>query len=156
MSGQKRPPHDVGFVVQDLVNRISHRGGETLAIMGEAQVNLQQVLILMRLREAGAQSVSGVAADLNLSRPAASLAIERLVQLGLAARVEDGVDRRRRIVSLKAEGARLIERLIEARAKEYETALADIALPLRHKLAAVVSEVLMALRNAGGGAVGPH
>ena len=139
----------IGFVVQDLVNRISHRGGATLTLMSEAQVTLQHVIIMMRLHESGAASVSGVAADLNLSRPAASLAIERLVHLGLVRRVEDAVDRRRKIVNLEKKGLHLIRRLIEARAAEYEAALAPTPPSLQRKLAAVIAEVLATLRNPG-------
>lgn len=148
MSRREPSSNCVGFAVQDLVNRISHRGGVTLALMTEAQVTLQHVLILTRLRELGANSVSGIAEDLNLSRSAASLAIEHLVQLGLTTRVEDAADRRRKIVNLNDKGARLVERLIESRAAEYEAALTTIAPPLRRKLAAVVAEVLDALGNA--------
>lgn len=135
-----------GLVVQELVNRISHRGGATLAIMGAAQVTLQHVLLLTRLREAGTRTVSALAEDLNVSRPTASLAVERLVQLGLAGRAEDADDRRRKIVNIEEKGTRLLERLTAARAAEYDAALNKLSPALREKLAAVAVQVLDELR----------
>ena len=145
MSALVSPP--AGRALQELVNRVSHRGGAALAIMGEAQVTLTQVMLMTRLDEGGALSVSQLAEGLNLSRPAASQAIERLVRLGLITRIEDPEDRRRKIVSLGPDGARLLGRLVDARTAEYSAALNRAPAALQAKLAAILVEVLESLAH---------
>lgn len=58
-----------------------------------------------------ALTVGQLADTLGIGKPAASILVERLVQLGLVARTEDAQDRRRALVSLTAEGADLATRL---------------------------------------------
>lgn len=83
-------------------NRVSHKSGETRRIMAEAQVTLQQVLLLARLHEASSSSASGLAATLRLSLSAVSQAVDRLVRMELVSRMEDGVDRRRKRIATTA------------------------------------------------------
>ena len=58
-----------------------------------------------------ALTVGQLADTLGIGKPAASILVERLVQLGLVARTEDAQDRRRALVSLTAEGSELATRL---------------------------------------------
>ena len=53
-----------------------------------------------------------LAARLNVDRNTASVVVEQLVKLGLAARQVNGADRRSRLLSLTAKGKRLYERLL--------------------------------------------
>ncbi len=41
---------ELGGLLQELVNRVSHGQGKTLAVLEEASVTLQQVLLLRRLQ----------------------------------------------------------------------------------------------------------
>ena len=56
-------------------------------------------------------NVSGLAEALALSKPTASMLVDRLVQLGFVARTEDPDDRRRTLVTPTPEGAALVLRL---------------------------------------------
>jgi DNA-binding MarR family transcriptional regulator len=58
-----------------------------------------------------ALTVGGLAEALRIGKPAASILVERLVQLGLVTRAEDVADRRRTLVRLTPEGETLAARL---------------------------------------------
>ncbi len=58
-----------------------------------------------------ALTVGGLAEALRIGKPAASILVERLVQLGLVTRAEDVSDRRRTLVRLTPEGEALATRL---------------------------------------------
>src|SRR5207302_6161904 len=60
---------EVGALLLALVDRVSHRGGDTLALMTEAGLTLPQVLFLTRLRQAGESTPSELAERLNMSPP---------------------------------------------------------------------------------------
>jgi DNA-binding MarR family transcriptional regulator len=55
-----------------------------------------------------------LAARLNVDRNTASVVVEQLVKLGLAARQINGVDRRSRLLSLTAKGEKIYARLFPA------------------------------------------
>jgi DNA-binding MarR family transcriptional regulator len=132
----------VGELLQDLVNRVSHRGGETLGIMQQASVTLHQVLLLTRLRQMSPCTSSDLAANLNLSLPAVSQAIDRLAQLGLVTRVEDAADRRRKRLATSKKADALLDRLLSARSTEYGVGLARLPADLRRRFATVLRQVL--------------
>jgi DNA-binding MarR family transcriptional regulator len=132
-------------LLQDLVNRVSHRGGQTLGLMQQASVTLHQVLLLTRLRKMSPCTSSDLAAALNLSLPAVSQAIDRLVQLGLVTRVEDADDRRRKRLATTRKAGALLDRLLSARSNEYGVGLAGLPADLRRRFAAVLQQVLRAL-----------
>lgn len=108
-----------GRLLVELVDRVSHRGGETLRIMAEANVTLQQVLLLTGLHREGSYSVSDLAVALNLSLPAISQAIDRLMKVGLVTRLEDPADRRKKQLATTEKANNLLVRLDIARASEY-------------------------------------
>lgn len=58
-----------------------------------------------------ALTVGGLSGLLGISKPAASILVEHLVQAGLVTRAEDALDRRRTMVRLTAEGDELVTRL---------------------------------------------
>jgi DNA-binding MarR family transcriptional regulator len=58
-------------------------------------------------------TIGQVAAALAIGKPAASILVDRLVQLELAERIEDPLDRRRTIARLTASGQELAARLRE-------------------------------------------
>ncbi len=134
-----------GVLLSELVNRISHEGGDTLRIMAGAKVTLHQVLLLTRLRQSGPSSASGLAVRLNLSLPAVSQAVDRLVRLRLATRVEDGADRRKKEIATTAKANALLDRLTKARAGEYGVALSNLPAATADRLEAVLREVLRRL-----------
>lgn len=64
--------NQLGDLLQDLVNRIAHRGGHTLAIMNAVPVTLQQVIMLHRLSDPDINTPSELAAALSMSLPSVS------------------------------------------------------------------------------------
>jgi DNA-binding MarR family transcriptional regulator len=137
------PSRRLGEVLRQLVDRISHRSGETLAVMSEASVTLQQVLLLNRIAEHGGNANSTqLAAALNMSLPSVSQMIDRLHQLGLAERIEMREDRRQRRIGLTPGGCDLLTRLRWARSVEYEAGVNRLSKPLRRDLEAVLARAL--------------
>ena len=76
-----------GELLLALVDRVSHRGGDTLSLMNEAGTTLPQILFLARLRQAGGGTASDLADRLNMSLPAVSQMVDRLFRLDLLSRV---------------------------------------------------------------------
>lgn len=137
----------IGTLLSAVVNRVSHGSGETLQIMADAQVTLQQVLLLTRLGEASPSSASDLAGRLHLSLPAVSQAVDRLVRLGLVTRVEDPEDRRKKCLSPTAKATRLLERLNQARSREYAIALSVLPAAVESRLAALLRQTLRHLES---------
>ena len=73
----------------------------------QLDLSMAQLKGLFVLQLAGPLTVGGFAEQLGVSLPTASLLAERLVQGGLAARLEDAADRRRTFIELTPQGARL-------------------------------------------------
>jgi DNA-binding MarR family transcriptional regulator len=145
------PPDELrlGDLLQQLVNLVSHRPqGETLAIMNEASVTLQQVLLLNRLIRQEATTPSALAEQLNMSLPSVSQMLDRLVQLGLVERTEDPRDRRQKQLAATAAAKSLHERLIRVRAAEYGRGVARLSPGLRAEFADMLERVLGELRGA--------
>lgn len=141
----KNKSKTTGDLLQEIVNRISHRRGETLRIMDEIPVTLQQTLLLRRLREMSPCTASDLAAEFNLSLPAVSQAIERLVRLKLVTRVESDTDRREKRLATTGKTHILLGRLFEARSKEYSAGLSALPADVRERLVSVLQEVLREL-----------
>src|SRR5215831_117809 len=92
-----------GAALRQLVDLVAHRSGLVLSAMTEAGVTLPQVLLLSRVEQQGAVSLSWLAENMRSSAPAVSQMVDRLVQQGFLERTEDPLDRRRK--SLRASAA---------------------------------------------------
>ncbi len=77
----------------------------------QLDLTIAQVKTLMTLAGRPDQTVSQLAERLGSGKPAASILVDRLVQLGLARRSEDANDRRRTLVALTDAGSDLVARL---------------------------------------------
>ena len=77
----------------------------------QLDLSMAQLKGLFVLHTAGALTMGGLAEQLGVSLPTASVLADRLVQAGLAARSEDAADRRRTIMGLTPEGAHLMLQL---------------------------------------------
>ncbi len=114
--------------------------------MAEANVTLQQALLLARLRREGLCNASELAVCLNLSLPAISQAIDRLMDVELVSRIEDPVDRRMKQLATTEKANNLLDRLDNARASEYGVGLSALPAAARQKLTTVLREVLSQLK----------
>jgi DNA-binding MarR family transcriptional regulator len=135
----------LGDLLQELVNRVSHLTGKTLAILTEESVTLQQVLLLRRLQQLGESTPSELASCMRMSLPAVSQMIERLVLQDLLARTEAAEDRRKKKIAVTQEGRALLERVRRARAGEYAAGTAALSPKLRAELVQLLRKVLREL-----------
>jgi DNA-binding MarR family transcriptional regulator len=136
---------DLGELLQEFVNRISHLQGNTLTVLTEESVTLQQVLLLRRLQQMGESTLSDLAMRMRMSPPAISQMIDRLFALRLLSRVEAADDRRRKKLSLTKRGASLLDRVRRARAFEYAAGISGLSAKVRSDLHAVVRRALSEL-----------
>lgn len=132
----------VGELLLALVDHVSHRGGDTLALMNEAGITLPQVLFLVRLRQAGVSTASELAGRLNMSLPAVSQMVDRLFRLGLLTRAEDAEDRRRKQLATTPRADLLLDKITRARAAEYGKGTARLSPAVRRELAAALHKAV--------------
>lgn len=140
-----QPRDSVGELLLALVDRVSHRGGDTLALMAEAGITLPQILFLARLRQASGSTASELAERLNMSAPAVSQMVDRLFRLGLLTRVEDAEDRRRKRLATTPRADTLLDKLTRARAAEYGKGTARLSPAVRRELAAALQKAVREL-----------
>jgi DNA-binding MarR family transcriptional regulator len=135
----------VGELLLALIDRVAHRGGDTLAIMNDAGVTLPQVLFLTRLRQAGGSTASELGDRLNMSPPAISQMVDRLFRLGLLTRAEDAEDRRRKRLATTSRADTLLDRLGRARGTEFSKGTARLSPAAKKELAAALQRAVREL-----------
>ena len=145
----------LGELLQEFVNRVSHLQGNTLAVLTEESVTLQQVLLLRRLQQMGESTLSDLAARMRMSPPAVSQMIDRLFALDLLTRVEAEEDRRRKKVSVTRKGQALLERVRRARAAEYAAGVSGLSTKVRADLLSVLRRALKELPHEADAVAAP-
>jgi DNA-binding MarR family transcriptional regulator len=114
---------------------------ELLQTVADLDLSFTQVKSLLVLRDHDGLAVGDLGARLNLSLPAASRAVDQLVQRGLVERTESVADRRSKLVALLPAGRELLDDFTRARTSALErwaaslpadqqTALLDALLPI--------------------------
>ncbi|MGE5676210.1 MAG: MarR family winged helix-turn-helix transcriptional regulator [Mycobacterium leprae] len=89
---------------------LASQGASTPAWL-ELDLSMAQIKGLFTLARHPGMPVGRFAEILGIGEPAASLLVDRLVRVGLAARTEDPADRRRTLISLSHQGEELVSRL---------------------------------------------
>jgi DNA-binding MarR family transcriptional regulator len=124
-------------------------------------LSMGQLKAMMALATAGGMNVSELAEWLKISKPSASILVDRLVNLGYAQRMEDQDDRRRTLVELTAKGSELVAGVQRGGGKRMEEWMEqmstdDLAALTRglRALAAVASREVAGRDGGGGGAGG--
>jgi DNA-binding MarR family transcriptional regulator len=107
-----------------------------------AGLSLPQFGLLMRLHHGGHCEVREIGEHFDITSPAASQLVERLVQGGLVERTEDPDDRRARQITLSARG----RALVEAGIRERYRWVGDLVTGLSSKEAAAVKAALPAFQ----------
>jgi DNA-binding MarR family transcriptional regulator len=97
-------------------------------MVAELDSSFSQVKMLFLLEDGGEHSVKDIAQHLGLSLPAASRAVDGLIQRGYVSRRESAADRRSRLVALTGDGRAVVERVLRARLQTLE-AFADELTP---------------------------
>lgn len=156
MAGRTQERTDAGSAARlsDLMKRLmtlvtERSAGETLAVMTEAGITLPQMVTLHALRAFGAHSVSEISDRVRHSRAATSHLVDRLVQEGLVRREEAEHDRRHKRVEITAAGEALLDRLAQARVREFSEALAKVRPQARAQLERALAEVIEELEDYG-------
>jgi DNA-binding MarR family transcriptional regulator len=91
------------------------------------ELSMGQLKALMIVATRQPTNVSALADALALSKPTASILVDRLVQLGFVARTEDPDDRRRTLVTPTPEGAALVLRLRQGSVDRLIRWMSDLA-----------------------------
>ncbi len=108
-------------VIREWSEVFMHRSmREFKRFMDATGLSFSQINILMRLFHGGSAGVSEIGDQLGVTNPAASQAVDRLVQLGLIERTEDPEDRRAKRLALTQKGRTLIEKGVEVRSQWIE------------------------------------
>jgi DNA-binding MarR family transcriptional regulator len=87
---------------------------------------MSQLKALFGLSYSGAVPVGQIGAMLGIHKPAASVLVDALVQLGLVIRIEDAADRRRTLVRLTPHAEELIARLQQGHREQFAYWLAQL------------------------------
>ena len=123
---------------------IQSAGNDFVRAVEEEQLSLTQLKAMHVIGGSDEElSLNGLAERLGgLSLPTLSRAVESLVQRGYVRRTEDPNDRRVKRLRLAAKGRRTIDRLIEIRVRELETALETLSDAERDRLARALEPIL--------------
>jgi DNA-binding MarR family transcriptional regulator len=129
-------------------------GDDFFRLVGELELSLSQLKLLMILDRDGERTLKELAEALVLSLPAASRAVEGLHKRGMVARREDDEDRRHKRVAITATGSEVIGRLNQARFAGIERFIQTLTTEERENLAQglaplLAREEIAALRPQG-------
>jgi DNA-binding MarR family transcriptional regulator len=95
-------------------------------VVADLNSSFSQVKMLFLLEDGREHSVKEIAGFLGLSVPAASRAIDGLIERDYVARRESEEDRRSRLVKLTPRGGEIVERVLRARLQTLEGFAADL------------------------------
>lgn len=143
------------------VARIEHSLAELLRLVSSARVHEARVQalgltitrteyrFLSRLMDAGPQSVSTLAAALDVSQPTASRSLRQLEGDRLVARRPDMSDGRVAIYEPTAKGRRIRKRLQDYMHEQLTEALADLPVRRRRDLSSLLEDLVTRLHGSG-------
>src|SRR4051812_2911938 len=95
-------------------------------MVAELDSSFSQVKMMFLLEDGGEHSVKELANALGLSLPAASRAVDGLIQREWVTRREADTDRRSRLIALSGKGREVVDRVIRARLDTLEAFAADL------------------------------
>jgi DNA-binding MarR family transcriptional regulator len=129
-------------------------GDDFFRLIGELELSLSQLKLLMILDRDGERTLGELAETLVLSLPAASRAVDGLVKRKMVVRREDADDRRHKRVAISAKGSDVIGQLNQARLTGIQLALENLTTDEREHLVRalaplVAREEIAALRPHG-------
>jgi DNA-binding MarR family transcriptional regulator len=99
---------------------------ELFQVVDELGSSFSQVKMLFLLEDGREHSVTEIAGRLGLSLPAASRAVDGLIQRAFVTRRESAEDRRSRLVALSDRGHEVVGRLTRARRQTLDAFVAEI------------------------------
>src|SRR4051794_20984152 len=99
---------------------------ELFQVVADLNSSFSQVKLLFLLEDGGEHSVKEIAAALHLSLPAASRAIDGLIEKGYVTRRESDEDRRSRLIKLTDHGRAQVDGILRARLRTLEAFAEDL------------------------------
>jgi DNA-binding MarR family transcriptional regulator len=99
---------------------------ELFKMVAELDSSFSQVKMMFLLEDGGEHSVKELANALGLSLPAASRAVDGLIQRDWVTRREADTDRRSRLIALSGPGREVVDKVIRARLDTLEAFAADL------------------------------
>jgi DNA-binding MarR family transcriptional regulator len=120
------------------------RGGGFLQAIEESGLSLTQVKALIALDDerGGPRPIRGLAEELGITAPAATRAVDALVERRLVSRSEDPDDRRVRRIAITDAGRRLVGELASRRAAGLEAFAEGLSAAQRRRLLAALDALL--------------
>ena len=100
---------------------------ELLSRAGAEDLTYEQLNVLKLIRTHGAHTLKMLAGFLAVTPPAASVMVDKLVNLGFVARTGNPEDRREILISITARGRRIVERFQELSEKRFSEFLSDLS-----------------------------
>lgn len=88
---------------------------EFTQFMREKGISMPQIAVLMKLKHHGPCQISDIGEHLEITKPAASQMVQRLVEQGVLTREEDPLDRRVKKISVTDKGNELVIAAVAAR-----------------------------------------
>jgi DNA-binding MarR family transcriptional regulator len=122
--------------------------GDLFRVVDELGLSFSQVKMLLLLEDGGERSVKAIAAHLVLSLPAASRAVDGLVERGFVTRRESAEDRRSRIVALSSSGHAVVTAMLRARLATLDTFVAEITPAERDNLLAALLPIVERIKSS--------
>ena len=107
----------------ELYEQIYVKGPLEQVLGADEEVSTSQLRTLRFLEAEGGAWIGDIASGLGISYPAATKAVDRLYERGLAERIRDGSDARRIRVGLTARGFEVLGEVTRVRLKRLQTAL---------------------------------
>lgn len=140
-----KPHEELGSLLVDFFNRVSHPRGLALTFLAEAGLTVDQAILMSYAQQQPGSTPSSLAARMNLSLPSVSQMIERLVKLGMLRRHEDPSDRRSKTITLSATAKRFLTRFREVRVRELVTGTEPLSPATRKALIIALTAALTEL-----------
>jgi DNA-binding MarR family transcriptional regulator len=122
-----------------------HYSGDGLALMQQHWLTFPQVVTMHILQKDGPQTISDIAARINLSKAATSHLVDKLVGKKLVERTESEEDRRCKSVSISRKGKALISRIDQSRNDQLTALIERLSPELRKKFLDVLDQVILEL-----------
>jgi DNA-binding MarR family transcriptional regulator len=138
---------DLGRLLAEFVNKVSHPRGRALAFMTEANVTVPQVLMLDHILNYTTTTPSELSGALSLSPSSVSQMIDRLVKGGFLTRFEDAEDRRRKTIVITARAKQFLDELGRLRVEEFEIGTSVLSAETRNILKDAITVALGELRR---------
>ena len=117
-------------------------GEDFFRMVGELELSLSQLKLLMMLSREGEWTLKDLAEKLVLSLPAASRAVDGLHRRGMVVRREDELDRRQKRIAITPAGSEVVESLSAARLAGIETFIASLTAEEQENLARALAPIV--------------